>query len=75
MPNSQHNPAVMLAWQANMDILNPYACVMYIASYITKNNRAMGELLRRVARLVVYAHIGHQQKQSKATKTMQNQTN
>ena len=38
----------MLAWQANMDIqfvLNAYACVMYVASYV------MSELLKRVAEL------------------------
>ena len=42
----------MLAWQANMDVqyvLNAYACVMYVASYIMKTERSMGELLRRVA--------------------------
>ena len=42
----------MLAWQANMDIqfvLNAYACVMYVASYIMKTERSMGELLKRVA--------------------------
>ena len=42
----------MLAWQANMDIqhvLNAYACVMYVASYIMKTEKAMGELLKRVA--------------------------
>ena len=41
----------MLAWQANMDIqfvLNAYACVMYVASYIMKTERSMGELLKRV---------------------------
>ena len=45
-------PSVMLAWQANMDIqfvLNAYACVMYVASYIMKTERSMGELLKRVA--------------------------
>ena len=49
---NNYNPAVMLAWQANMDIqfvLNAYACVMYVASYIMKTERAMGELLKRVA--------------------------
>ena len=38
--------------QANMDIqyvLNAYACVMYVASYIMKTERSMGELLKRVA--------------------------
>ena len=39
----------MLAWQANMDIQNTYACVMYVASYIMKTERSMGELLKRVA--------------------------
>ena len=45
---NNYNPSVMLAWQANMDIqfvLNAYACVMYVASYIMKTERSMGELL------------------------------
>ena len=49
---NNYNAPVMLAWQANMDIqyvLNAYACVMYIASYMMKTDRAMGEILRRVA--------------------------
>ena len=49
---NNYNPHVLRAWQANMDIqyvLNGYACVMYIASYIMKTDRAMGELLKRVA--------------------------
>ena len=49
---NNYNPNVLLAWQANMDIqyvLNAYACVMYVASYIMKIDCAMGELLRRVA--------------------------
>ena len=36
---NNYNPNVMLAWQANMDIqyvLNAYACVMYVASYMKK---------------------------------------
>ena len=32
-----------------MLILNAYACVMYVASYIMKIDHAMGELLKRVA--------------------------
>ena len=42
----------MLAWQANMDlqyVLNAYACIMYVASYIMKTDRAMGVLLKHVA--------------------------
>ena len=41
----------MLAWQANMDlqfVLNAYACVMYVASYMMKTEKAMG-LLKQVA--------------------------
>ena len=50
---NNYNPNFMLAWQANMDIqyvLNAYACVMYVASYMLKSERAMGELLRNVAK-------------------------
>ena len=42
----------MVAWQANMDIqfvMNAYACILYVASYIMKTERSMGELLKRVA--------------------------
>ena len=41
-----------LTWQANTDIqyvLNAYACIMYVASYIMKTDRAMGQLLKQVA--------------------------
>ena len=46
---NNYNPAGLLAWQANMDVqpvLDPYACIMYIVSYITKDEREMGELLK-----------------------------
>ena len=36
---NNYNGPVMLAWQANMDlqyVLNSYACIMYVASYIMK---------------------------------------
>ena len=49
---NNYNASVMLAWQANMDIqfiLNAYACVMYVASYIMKTEKAMGVLLKQVA--------------------------
>ena len=49
---NNYNSSVMLAWQANMDIqfvLNAYACIMYVASYIMKTERSMGELLMQVA--------------------------
>ena len=49
---NDYSGLVMLAWQANMDlqyVLNAYACIMYVASYIMKTDRAMGQLLKRVA--------------------------
>ena len=49
---NNYNGPVMLAWQANMDlqyVLNAYACIMYVASYIMKTDRAMGVLLKHVA--------------------------
>ena len=46
---NNYNATILLAWQANMDIqpvLDPYACIMYMVSYITKDEREMGEILR-----------------------------
>ena len=31
-------------------ILDPYACVMYIAAYMLKSERSMGELLKQVSK-------------------------
>ena len=48
-----YNADVMRVWQANMDlqyILDPYGCVMYIALYMLKSEKAMSELLRQVSR-------------------------
>ena len=48
-----YSPAMLKAWEANMDIqyvVNAYACVMYIASYILKAEKGMGELLKQAAR-------------------------
>ena len=48
-----YSPPVLKAWQANMDIqyvINAYACVMYIASYVLKAEKGMGELLKQAAK-------------------------
>ena len=45
-----YNPHLLKAWRANMDIqfvLDPYACAIYILSYITKGQRGMSKLLRK----------------------------
>ena len=49
---NNYNPNVLKAWQANMDIqyvMNPYACAMHVASYITKSEKSMGEQLKQAA--------------------------
>ena len=48
-----YNPTILKAWQANLDvqyILDAYACVMYVAAYMTKSEQAMGELLKQVSK-------------------------
>ena len=48
-----YNLDVIAVWKANMDlqyILDPYACVMYIASYMLKSEKSMGELLKQVSK-------------------------
>lgn len=46
---NNYNPDVLRAWRANTDIqlvLDVYACATYVASYLTKSQRGMSELLR-----------------------------
>ena len=48
-----YNRTCILAWQANMDIQfveDPHACIMYIAAYISKDEKGMGELLKQVSK-------------------------
>ena len=49
---NNYSPDLLGIWQANMDIqyvTDPFACAMYILSYITKGEKQMGELLKRAA--------------------------
>ena len=44
-----HNITILHLWIANMDlqfILDPYACAVYVISYIDKSQRGMSKLLR-----------------------------
>ena len=48
-----YNPTVLKAWQANMDIqyiIDAFACVMYVAAYMTKDEKGMGELLKQACK-------------------------
>lgn len=49
---NSYDTFVLRAWQANMDmkfVLDPYACAMYIASYINKSERGISNILKRAA--------------------------
>jgi hypothetical protein len=44
---------VLAAWKANHDlqfVLDPYACAMYIVSYISKSQKGMSALLDQALR-------------------------
>lgn len=48
-----YNPHLLRAWNANMDIqfiLNPYSCIMYMLSYITKAEHEMSEYLKCIVK-------------------------
>ena len=50
---NHYNPDILSTWKANMDlqfVIDAYACILYITSYIMKSERAMSELLKKVAK-------------------------
>ncbi|XP_062574797.1 uncharacterized protein LOC134236639 [Saccostrea cucullata] len=47
---NQYNRCLLKSWDANMDIqfvLDPFSCIVYIVSYISKSEREMGMLLKQ----------------------------
>lgn len=45
-----YNEHLLKAWNGNIDIqpvLDPYSCIMYIVSYISKAERELGDVLRK----------------------------
>jgi len=50
---NNYNTNLLRAWRANMDlqfVLDPYACAVYILSYITKGQRGMSKLLETASK-------------------------
>ncbi|XP_062600922.1 uncharacterized protein LOC134262538 [Saccostrea cucullata] len=50
MWTNQYNSCLLKCWDANMDIqyiLDPFSCIVYIISYISKSEREMGMLLKQ----------------------------
>ncbi|KAJ8041127.1 ATP-dependent DNA helicase PIF1 [Holothuria leucospilota] len=48
-----YNKSLLETWKANMDIqyvLDPYACAMYIVSYISRGQRGMSNLMQRATK-------------------------
>ena len=48
-----YSPCILKAWQANMDfqfIIDAYACLMYVASYVLKAEKGMSEILKQAAK-------------------------
>ena len=43
---NNYNTVLITCWEANMDILDPFACVSYIVSYISKGQRGLSNLLQ-----------------------------
>lgn len=55
-----YNEHLLRAWNGNMDIqpvLDPYSCIMYIVSYISKAEREMGDLLRKAQEEAQEGHL------------------
>ena len=60
-----YNASILLAWGANMDlqpVLNAYSCIMYIASYVMKAEKSMGQLLKSVTEEVMGEELRSQLK-------------
>ena len=48
---NNYNPDLMKARNANLDIqyiIDPYSCIMYILSYISKSEHELSEVLRKL---------------------------
>jgi len=48
-----YNEHLLQAWGANIDVqycLDPYACIMYMVAYITKDEREMSQILHSVSK-------------------------
>ena len=49
---NNYNTTLMQAWEANLDVqyvTNTYACVMYVASYVSKPEKTLGDVLKAVS--------------------------
>nr|XP_022311157.1 uncharacterized protein LOC111116452 [Crassostrea virginica] len=71
---NQYNPCLLKCWDANMDIqfvLDPFSCIVYIVSYISKSEREMGMLLKQTK---IEAEEGNENARSTLKKIGENTT-
>ena len=48
-----YNRHILNIWKANIDlqfVCNPYACIAYIAAYVTKDERELSQMLKNAAK-------------------------
>lgn len=53
---NQYNTPLLKAWNANIDVqfvFNAYACIKYIASYISKSERTLSTLLEKARNVIL----------------------
>lgn len=65
---NNYNKHLLKAWNANMDIqfvVNPWACIVYIISYISKAEREMGLLLRNTLKEAKKGNLSAQEAMKK----------
>ena len=62
---NNYNPTILKCWEANMDlqyVTDVYACIKYIVSYVTKDERQLSDLLRNASKQANHSTIRQQLK-------------
>ena len=57
---NNYNPDLLRSWNANIDIqyvLDPYSCIMYIVSYISKSESELGEILKNARQDLISQNV------------------
>lgn len=73
---NNYNIVLMISWEANQDVqfvTNTYACVMYVASYVSKPEKTMGDVLKGVSQSSI--HLGIKQSMKTGQKISYTQGN
>ena len=66
---NNYNTVLMKCWEANLDVqfvTNTYACVMYVASYVSRPEKTLGDVLKSVSQSSI--HLGVKQSMNAVAK-------